>query len=82
MKIKREARKNYENENSKEVVEKESEKNMSGKEEEVEHKKICFATNNINSSFSSVDFSLKQEFKEEFLTTVHNVRAKFEDESF
>ena len=77
LKINREARKNCENKSSKEFVEKESEKNMSGKEkEEVEHKKIYFATNDINSSFPSVNVSLMQEFEDEFPKTIKKQKGK------
>ena len=76
--MKREVGKNCENESSKEVVENESEKNISGKEkeEEFKHKKICFATNNINLSLPNVDVSLIQDLEEEFPKTFHNIRVK------
>ena len=42
---------------------------------ELEYKKICFATNDVNLSLPSVDVFLMQEFEEEFLETVNNTMA-------
>ena len=49
---------------------------------ELECKKICFATNEINFSLPSVNVSLLHKFKEEFPKTVHNQRAKIEGRIF
>ena len=79
MKIKKEARINCENKSSKEVAEKESEKNMSGKEkmeDEIKYKKICFATKDINLSLSNVDVSSPQGFEKGFPKIVHNIIVK------
>ena len=57
LKINREARKNCENESPKEFVEKESEKNMSGKEkEEVEHKRFIFPLTTLTLLFQVLMF--------------------------